>query len=451
MMKPLSLRARLILLISVAIFSTWFVASTVTFFQIRHSLEELFDSQQYLFAKRLASSDLQILLAEPKSVTLPKLEAKSLKKLEYDDDALAFAIFNLRGEMLINDGNNGSKLKYDANIVTSKERALLSNQGDWRILWLKSFDGRHIIAVGQELDYREDIGEQLVIGQMIPWLLLLPILVAVIIIMISRELKPLKSIAAKLMLRQPDDASTLAKEGAPKEVQPFIDALNALFARIATMLTKERRFISDAAHELRTPLAALKVQTEVAQLSDDDPESRHHALENLNTGIDRATRLVDQLLTLSRLESLSESSDIQPIDWRHLIQSVIDDLDYQITEHQATVSFIEKDSPAPYQGNVLLLSLLMRNLVDNALRYTEPGCAITIALYQRKLIFKDNGAGVSDAFLARLGERFFRPPGQDEIGSGLGLSIVKQIAAFHHIAVRFYNDKQGGFAIELNW
>lgn len=450
-MKRLSLRIRLIMLISLAILGTWLVASAITVFQIRNSLAELFDSQQYLFAKRLASSDLHTLLTNQTSIKLPKLESKSLKKLEYDDDALAFAIFNLKGDMLINDGENGSKLKFDAQILTSKERALLINQKDWRIVWLKSADGRHIIAVGQELDYREDIGDQLIAGQMIPWLLLLAILVVVIILMISRELRPLKAIADKLMLRQPDDASIITKDDAPKEVQPFIDALNALFVRISTMLIKERRFISDAAHELRTPLAALKVQTEVAQLSDDDPESRHHALENLNTGIDRATRLVDQLLTLSRLESLSESSDIQSVDWPDLIQTVLSDLDYQITEHQAIVSFVEEEQSVPYQGNVLLLSLLIRNLVDNALRYTESGSAITIALYQRKLVFKDNGAGVSDVFLARLGERFFRPPGQDEIGSGLGLSIVKQIAAFHHMTVRFYNDKQSGFVVELKW
>ena len=450
-MKQLSLRIRLILLISFAVFGTWLFASTVTYFQIRHSLEELFDSQQYLFAKRLASSDLQTLLTDRKTVKLPKLKSKSLKKLEYDDDALAFAVFDLQGKMVLNDGDNGDKLKYDSMILHSKEDALLSNQNDWRILWLKSVDDRHIIAVGQELDYREEIGAELIIGQMIPWLLMLPVLVIVIIVMISRELRPLKSIAAKLMLRQPDDASIITKEGAPKEVQPFIDALNALFVRISKMLTKERRFISDAAHELRTPLAALKVQTEVVQLSDDDLESRHHALKNLNIGIDRATRLVDQLLTLSRLDSLSDSTDVQSVNWPELIHMVISDLDYQITLHQTNVSLLEQEKSVPYRGNALLLSLLIRNLIDNALRYTPLCSDITIQFFQRKLIFKDNGAGVSDEFLARLGERFFRPPGQDEIGSGLGLSIVKQIAAFHHMKVQFYNDKQSGFVIELSW
>jgi two-component system sensor histidine kinase QseC len=450
-MRNSSLRLRLIILISLAIFCAWFIASTVAFFQIRHNLEEVFDSQQLLFAKRLASPDLQNLIAEKKWQALPDVKGKALKKLEYDDDALAFAIFDLQGEMLLNDGEGGRKFRYNGQLSQSKDNVVMTESKDWRILWLRSYNGNFIVAVGQELDYREELGQELIIGQMIPWLVILPMLMLIIIATVSRELKPLNLIANKLRMRQPDDASTISMDGVVKEVRPFVDALNTLFVRISGMLVKERRFISDAAHELRTPLAALKVQTEVIQLSDDDPQGRHHALEHLITGIDRASHLVDQLLTLSRLDSFSQLNDVEIIDWPALIESVVGDLDYQATSRSSQIDVEWLQTPVNYQGNVLLLSLLIRNLIDNALRYTPKGSTVFIRLDSRSLTVEDNGQGVSEAFLHRLGERFFRPPGQDEIGSGLGLSIVKHIADFHRMQVEFYQSQRGGLGVKLSW
>lgn len=450
-MKNLSLRFRLILLISLVILLAWSIASSVTYFQIRYNLQAVLDSQQLLFAKRLASPDLGNLFIEKKSVNLPKVKSKAIKSLEYDDDALAFAIFNLKGDMLLNDGESGKKIKYNPDIINSKDGVLISKVKDWHILWLRSFDDSFIVAVGQEDDYREDLIQQLIVGQMIPWLIMLPLLMILIIIMVSRELKPLQAVAAKLRQRKPDDSSEIGLDGAPKEVQPFIDALNALFVRISGMLIKERRFISDAAHELRTPLAALKVQTEVVQLSDDDPQSRHHALNNLAMGIDRATRLVDQLLTLSRLDAYAALPDVEKINWPELVESVIGNLYYQANQKGSEIRFTRKGEPDNYQGNVLLLSLLISNLIDNALRYTPEGSSIDITLHDNKLMIEDNGPGVSEALISRLGERFFRPPGQDEIGSGLGLSIVKQIADFHRMKVHFYNKPQRGLVVEISW
>lgn len=143
--------------------------------------------------------------------------------------------------------------------------------------------------VGQESEYREDMAIDIIQAQLLPWLVALPVTILLIIWLVNRELSPLKRLAIRLRLRQPDDETPLDSASLPSEVQPLVDALNSLFARTGEMLVRERRFTSDAAHELRSPLAALKVQSEVAQLAGDDSEMREHALANLNEGVDRAT------------------------------------------------------------------------------------------------------------------------------------------------------------------
>ncbi|RTF23133.1 two-component system sensor histidine kinase QseC, partial [Serratia marcescens] len=252
-----------------------------------------------------------------------------------------------------------------------------------------------------------------------------------------------------LRRRAPDDAAPLDARQVPTEVRPLVDALNALFARINALLVRERRFTSDAAHELRSPLAALRVQTEVVQLAGDDAPMREHALDNLTVGIDRATRLVDQLLTLSRLDSLSDLAELAPIDWNNLVTMTLAEQDRQAHAAGVTLRYEHRGTPPPRQGETLLLSLLLRNLLDNAVRYTPQGGVVTMTLSERSLTVEDDGPGVTTEHLARLGERFYRPPGQEQTGSGLGLSIVQRIAGLHGLQISFANRPAGGFVARL--
>lgn len=216
-------------------------------------------------------------------------------------------------------------------------------------------------------------------------------------------------------------------------------------------MTRERRFTSDAAHELRSPLAALKVQTDVAQLYQDDPQAQQKALAQLHAGIDRASRLVDQLLTLSRLDSLDNLDDIEPIVMADLLQSAV--LDIWHPAQQAGID-IRLNIHAPQvtrQGQPLLLSLLVRNLLDNAVRYSPHGSVVDVTLDTRRFTVRDTGPGVSTDALARIGERFYRPPGQDATGSGTGLSIVRRIAALHGMRVALGNAAEGGFEVKVSW
>ena len=439
-MRQLSLRLRLILIFSLLALLTWCSASVVAWMMTRHNINEVFDTQQMLFAKRLATTDLGDLLANQQARSLPKTK-KMLdhgKRGEQEDDALAFAIFSHDGRMLLNDGENGEDFLF----VDGKRKG---DSDNWRLVWLSSPDGRYRIVVGQEWDYRHDMALGMVTGQLVPWLITLPILMLLIALMVGRELKPLREVAASLRQRAPDDATPLNTRQVPSEVRPLVDALNTLFTRINSLLVRERRFTSDAAHELRSPLAALRVQTEVVQLAGDDVPMREHAVNNLTVGIDRATRLVDQLLTLSRLDSLADLHDLTQVDWCQLVPMTLAELDRQAHTSGITLHYQQQGEPPVLSGQQLLLSLLVRNLVDNAIRYTPAGGSVTVTLGQRQLTVEDDGPGVTAEHLDRLGERFYRPPGQEQTGSGLGLSIVQRIASLHGLRVSFANRPEGGF------
>lgn len=203
--------------------------------------------------------------------------------------------------------------------------------------------------------------------------------------------------------------------------------------------------------KLRSPLTALKVQTEVAQLSDDDPQARKKALLQLHYGIDRATRLVDQLLTLSRLDSLDNLQDVAEIPLEDLLQSSVMDIYHTAQQAKIDVRLTLNAHGIKRTGQPLLLSLLVRNLLDNAVRYSPQGSVIDVTLNADNFIVRDNGPGVTPEALARIGERFYRPPGQTATGSGLGLSIVQRIAKLHGMNVEFGNAEQGGFEAKVSW
>lgn len=452
-MRSPSLRVKLILFITGMLFLACLITTCLSYFEVKSSLKQVFDSQQLLFAKRLATLNIHSSMTPPTSyVKFPKIKDDDIKALDYDDDALAFAIFNRQGEMILNDGEEGRKFYfYGGFFPTQKHRAMINEQGKWRILWLLSNDNRTIIAVGQKLNYQRNILIDLIFKQAITWLIIFIITTIFIVLFIGRSFQPIKVLANKIANRKPDEDTTIGMQGIAKEIQPFIQALNKLFSRISSMITHERQFISDAAHELRTPLAALRVQTEVAQLSSDDPISQQRALNNLIIGIDRTTHLVDQLLTLSRLDSLEIQDELQDIRWLELIHHVVDELSPLAQQKQITIQIDELAAHQIIVGHPLLLSILVRNLINNAIRYIPHDSLITITIKQHMIVFSDNGPGVDANILARLGERFYRPAGQKEKGSGLGLSIVKKVAELHKITVSFDNQPQGGFVVTLNY
>lgn len=425
----------------------WASASLSAWHQTRETINELFDTQQMLLAKRLLTLDFSSL----DNATLPK--TKQLLRHhrgDQDDDALAFAVFTHDGRQVMNDGDNGRYLPFEADYQGFHDSQLTNDDDSWRLVWLTTPDKQFRVVVGQEWEYRDDMTRDLMNASVLPWLIALPFMLLLLISLVWSELRPLKQLAQQLAQRAPDDGAPLKAERVPKEVQPLVIALNGLFGRINAMIHRERRFTSDAAHELRSPLAALQVQSEVIQLAADDETMRTHALKQLDTGIARATRLVDQLLTLSRVEADDARNAFEPVSLKQTLQEALA-AQLPLADKTGVTLRLHADADPQIQGNPLLLSLLVRNLLDNAIRYTPAGSEVDVRLQANSLSVEDNGDGLNEADLQRLGERFWRPPGQEKSGSGLGLSIVRNIAQLHAMQLTFSRRPNSGLCVTLRW
>lgn len=457
-----SLRLRLSLFFSLLMVAVWLTAAFFSWHICRDYINEFFDSQQMLVTRTLAVADLT---GTPER--LPRIEAmlpgvKESAFGELEEEAIAFAVFSRDGTLLLADGKKGYRFPFEMQRRGFVNVPLRGKDDLWRILWMDSSDGNHVIAVGQELDYRQDMALEMLEGQILPWLLLIPVLLAGLFIILTRELAPLRSIAEKLRSRAPEDTTPLDLQRLPSEVLPMAESLNGFFTRTRDMLTRERSFISDAAHELRTPLAGLRIQAQVAAQPGLDGEKRMMALSFLRQGIDRCSRLIDQLLALSRLEAAYTKGrvpqkDLALVDWTQLLEDFLPDYRPRLEAEGFRLESQISSLKTEVQGNPTLLSMLLRNLLENAASYTTKGGLIRITLEEHHLTVQNDCAPLPDEYLPRLGERFFRPPGQTKSGSGLGLSIVRRIASIHGfpLSIRVENNARDfsacSFRVTLNW
>jgi two-component system sensor histidine kinase QseC len=264
-------------------------------------------------------------------------------------------------------------------------------------------------------------------------------------------LAPLRRLRDELAARRPDELAALALADAPAELVPLLTTLNALFVRIQALLQGERRLTADAAHELRTPIAAIRAQAQVAAGARDAGE-RAHALAATLAGCDRAARLVDQLLMLARLEA-DAAPPRTPLDLRELARQAVADA-AESPQNRGHALALEAGAAVQAQGDPLLTQLLLRNLLDNALRYSAPGSPVRLRVAATpagwRLTVEDGGHGLDESGVARLGQRFQRGADAAAPGSGLGWSIVKRIAALQGWAVAADRSPAlGGLRVEL--
>ncbi len=447
-MKKMSLRLRLIISFLIVSTCVWTAAAVISWQESRDQIDEFFDTYQLLLARQLSTADWTNLTAD-----MQKKSNRLIENVDDDgeeeDEALGFAIFNRRGEMIFNDDENGRDFIYTPEASGFVNQKIGRKKDMWRIFWLTSADKNFTIAVGQELEFRDDAALELVEETLLPWLVGLSVLLLAVIWMVSRELRPLRRIADELSERDSDNLHPLSLSGQASEILPLIKAINTQFSRIEQMLQRERGFISDSAHELRSPLTALKVQLEVAQLADDDAAARHQALQKLNQGIDRSTRLVEQLLALSRLDSAAAAANDEPLDWPALVNAAVNEQLPAAEEKKINIKTSTDGSAPTTCGQPLLWALLLRNLLDNAVRYSPEEAQISIELKDETLSVTNSNTVVAAEYLPRLKERFFRPAGQKSTGSGLGLSIVERIAELHRCRVALTND-DGNFRVTVS-
>lgn len=445
-----SLRLRLIAFLSAISLVVWAMSAIIQWQKVEEEINRMFDTHQILFAERLASSN--IMSGFHHSQPRPR----KYQKKHIDDDALAFAVFTEKGDLIFNDGRNGKYFNFEPQKGFSITH-IYQDDGDveeWRTFWLKQRDV--FIVVGQEMEYRRDLISKLVLTQLWGWLIGLPIMIIAILIIVSYELRSIRKLEKALRKRKPDETEKLSLLHIPSEIEPLVNSLNHHFERTHLMFERERRFTSDAAHELRSPLAGLRLQTEIAQMSLADQATLSHCLTNMTSSIDRIAKLIEQLLTLSRLENMNELDEIEELNWQKLIETAVAE-NYPLAEQKQTEIAVNFLSLPKNQGKSLLISLVLRNLLENAINYTENGSFIRLSLSKNALIVEDDGKGVSDEDLLRLGQPFFRPvdrpnsANNDEKGSGLGLSIIRRIVQLHRFDLQFSRSELGGLKVEIRF
>ncbi len=323
----------------------------------------------------------------------------------------------------------------------------------WRLLNTVSDDGAYRIQVSQAMSVREYEAFEVASHTSLPLAIILPLLLLALYLSIRRGLRPLDELAADVAARSPENLAALPRQNIPQEVRPLLVALNRLLGRLDQALESERRFTADAAHELRTPLAAVKIQTQVA-LASTDPQKHAHALQQILAGVDRSSRLVDQLLRLARLDPLADIPDPQPVDLLDLAEDAMLAANAGADDDSGRVGLGEAAS-ASVLGDSDLLGIAVRNLVDNALRYAPAPGRVRIDVgcdeHGPRLAVVDHGPGVPAADLGRLSERFYRGREVSAEGSGLGLAIVARIAELHGARLEFANGENGGFSATLRW
>ncbi len=329
-----------------------------------------------------------------------------------------------------------------------------TSEGRWRVFGVQALTT--VIQVAQPMSVRQQRAAQLALHTLKPFALLLPVLALLIWVAVGHALEPLKGLTALLKARRVNALESLPAAQLPEEVQPLVTALNELIEQLRAALERERAFMADAAHELRTPLTALQLQTGMLARASGDAE-RAAALGTLASGVQRAMRLIEQLLALARQEPRPNAAR-SPVPLDELAREVVAELVPLADAGQIDLGVSAAPAASVY-GDPESLRTLLRNLVDNAVRYTPAGGRVDVAVEAAtdarsgaRLIVSDTGPGIPPEERSRVLDRFYRRAGTAPAGSGLGLSIVKAIAEGHGATLELADGPAGqGLTVRVSF
>lgn len=295
--------------------------------------------------------------------------------------------------------------------------------------------GEILLQLAETNAKRHELARGILINIVIPQLLLILLATAALWFMLKKGLAPLEHLRQDVELRPSGDLSLIEENQVPEEVRPLIRAFNSLLQRFALLLEAQKRFVADAAHQLRTPFAGIQTQAELG-LRNPENAQKQHALALILTGAERCSHLVNQLLVLARNEpgALHDGS-LEIIDLKHLAQETAMQWVPAALQKRIDLGFEEQGKTLAIRGNAAGLTDMVNNLLDNAIRYTPEGGMVTLCAGEENgaawLRVEDNGPGIAPEYRAQVFERFFRILGSGQEGSGLGLSIVREIASQH--------------------
>jgi signal transduction histidine kinase len=310
-----------------------------------------------------------------------------------------------------------------------------------------------VIQVAQPRQIRQRLAADAALRSVAPLLLLAPLLALAIWWLVALTLAPLRRVAAEVRERDEQSLQPLPTSGLPLEVAPLVNALNGLLARLGESLDTQRAFVSEAAHELRSPLTALKLQLQLLTRAGDDA-ARAAAAATLSAGIDRAVRLVEQLLALARSEPGAPASAMQALDLSELVRLAVADT-VPLAQARGTELELFADEPVLLDGDRSALTMLVRNLADNAVRYSPPGARVELRVEAPEgtpmLQVDDSGPGIPAPDRERVFDRFYRRSSGNEDGTGLGLAIVRSVAERHGALVELADSPLGGLRVMVRF
>jgi two-component system sensor histidine kinase QseC len=421
-----SLKSRILALAMTSITLVWISAALLTYSDAKEELDEVLDAQ----------------LAQ--SATL--LVAQAAHELDEIDTGHAILLHKYSRHIAVQIWEDGMVLRMRSTNApeqplgnaTPGYRNINIAGKEWRVFSTWDNSRRVLIHIGEERVVRANFAREIALHMLYPLAYALPLLALFLWLAVSRGMRPLAHLAREIAQRQPDNLAPVDAFASPPEVKPLIDRLNGLFERISKLIENERRFTSDAAHELRTPIAAIKAQVQVACGASSEAE-RLHALDGAISGCDRATHLIAQLLTLARIENL-DTGTLQRCDLRVLAMEVIADMAPAALDRDVQIELVE-GGDATVRGLPALLRVMLRNLLDNAVRHTPVGTQVQVRILTEQgahvLVVSDDGPGLAEEELSKIAQRFYRPQGTIASGSGLGLSIVQRIVEIHGAELRF--------------
>lgn len=414
-----SLRARLLLLLFGAVVSTACLQAYVAYRTSLDETNEIFDYQM----ERIALS----LRAGLPSTGLPNYRFRGSKDESFD---FIVQVSTLNGRTIFQ-SVPGSALPREA----SPGLSTFDARGTTYKLFSLFYEGQ-LIQVAQDRAARRELARKLAFKAVFPIFVMVPLLLLFVWLVVNASLTPVDRVRKQVASRHADELEALSEDGLPDEIYPLVHELNLLFQRVRKAFEAQKNFIADAAHELRSPLSALKLQAEVLRRASDEA-TRTLAFNRLSAGVDRATRLVEQLLVLARHQAAPSDVDLaESIDLTELVQASLADTWGYATARKLDMGLTAADS-CSVLGHREALKILVRNLLDNAIKYTPEGGTVNVAVVAigvtTVLTVEDSGPGIPTVERARVFDRFYRATAAQGSGSGsgLGLAIVKTITDMH--------------------
>jgi two-component system OmpR family sensor kinase/two-component system sensor histidine kinase QseC len=428
-----SIRARLLIALIILVALISLLAAGVTYRRVLNETSTLFDYQLRQMALSLRG---QISLAP--RIEVPPDQGDTDFVIQIWDLFGARTYLSRRGLPMINQ--------------TILGYADLSLRGEpWRAYGLQTADG--VIQIAQPLRVREELARAAAERVVIPLILLLPIMIAAVAWIVSRGLLPLRYVTAEVQRRDVRSLRPLKRANLPREIEPLVGELNRLLARLQQAFDTQRAFISDAAHELRSPLTALRLQLQLLDRAPDE-SARVEARARLGAAVERAIHLVEQLLALARSDPQETAGEFATLDLSAVAAQGITDTHDLAVARNIDLS-LDAAPQVQVRGDGEALRTLVRNLVDNAVRYTPPYGTVQVRCRSSAqgalLEVTDSGPGIAPADRQRVFDRFYRRAAAQESGTGLGLAIVKAIAERHHANILLDTAPGGGLHVAVSF